>query len=81
MELEHGRSWTSVGSTAGQRTWTGVTPGRAMWLLSQWLKSATLAALVSDDITWHLAEVLSLRSLGMWLNRSKVQRLPGDCEA
>lgn len=40
-----------------------------MWLLSQWLESATLATLVSDDIIWHLAEVLSLRSLGMWLNR------------
>lgn len=52
-----------------QRAWTGVTPGRAVWLLSQWLSPATLAALVSDDIIQHSAEVLSPRSLGMWLNR------------
>lgn len=36
-----------------------------MWLLSQWLQSAALVALVSDDIIWHLAEVQSLRSLGI----------------
>lgn len=50
-----------------QRTWTGVFLGGVTGLLcssTTKLKSAILAALVSDDTIWHLEELLSLRSPG-----------------